>query len=83
MPLIQVAVIRDEELVTSAETAVAAVSALLGDVGGHPRRVEYDGDAVWNVEATEDECALLRIRGYLLVRGDVGGAVCEICADMP
>lgn len=66
--------------VVNPAVATRVATALLGPLGGRPRKVEYDGDDVWLVQCTEAEMTRLENDGYWLVIGSVDGQGYEISA---
>jgi hypothetical protein len=71
------------EPVTDPAEARHALQALLGPLDGQPRMVEADRIGGWNVEASEQEAARLRISGSWVAGGDVDGLDYICAAEMP
>lgn len=81
--LVSFLVIRGGRAVLDADEAQRAISALVGPLDGLARMVEPDGAGGWNVEASEEEAAHLRVWGTWLVIGQVGDRSYEVAAEMP
>jgi hypothetical protein len=81
--LVTFLVIRGGRAVLDADEAQKAISALVGPLDGLARMVEPDGAGGWNVEASDEEAAHLRVWGQWLVIGQVGGVTFECAAEMP